>query len=81
MTMKAWLANAGNLTGDKLTVLKMTADGPHKITIKRGEMLDLFQFMGHDEESAPAIRIICEKGTGRYVGEPSVVMFDQPENE
>ena len=83
MTMKSYLINAGNRTGDQLVIELIHAD-PAKSkrrTLGRGDKVDLWEFVGHDPEAVPNIRIyVGEHAAGKdeWAGEPQIMIADEP---
>ena len=83
MTMKAILVNAGNRTGDKLKIQKVSSDGivTKEKTMVRGEAFNIYEFAGNNETDVPDVRItIMYNGADdKYVDNPQVVVVDKPE--
>ena len=83
MTMKSYLVNAGNRTGDRLAIELVDPD-PEKCkkrVISRGDKFDLWEFVGYSAESAPAIRIYVTEysaGADEWADEPQITVTDKP---
>ena len=83
MTMKSYLVNAGNRTGDRLAI-ELVHEDPEKCkkrVLVRGQTLDLWEFIGPNLEAAPNIRIYVDKdaaGADEWAGEPQIIITDEP---
>ena len=91
MTMTARIVNAGNRTGDVLTIERVDPDGnvlyrdpaeriPFRRSIGRGEAPQLDEYLGYSVDQAPLVRIYVEPNVHEdvYIGEPQVVIVDPP---
>ena len=83
MTMKSYLVNAGNRTGDRL-VIELIHPDPEKCrkrALSRGEKFDLWEFVGYSVETAPIIQIYVGKdaaGEDEWADEPQITIADKP---
>ena len=83
MTMKSYLVNAGNRTGDRLTIelIHEVHEKCKKIVLSRGQKFDLWEFVSHDPEAVPNVRIYVAPdaaGEDSWAGEPQIMITDEP---
>ena len=83
MTMKSYLVNAGNRTGDRLAIELVDPDPKKckKLILHRGQKVDLWEFTGHDPEAVPNVRMYVAKdaaGEDEWAGEPQITVTDEP---